>query len=341
MTVAFGRHRLGCVLLCLVGVIHASQLSAEDTPKAAPPKNLLLEWGQQGSEQGQFHFPIGIALTKAGDVVVSDFYNDRIQRFNSDGKFLAEFAVLPNPGGIALDGDGNLYITHFPAMKKDEEKKPDRVSVYNLDGKLLREWGTSGTGNGEFDYPGGVAVSPAGRVYVADQTNRRVQVFDRDGRFLLKWGEYGVKEGQFGGNINPKSRVGGPQFLTLDGDGNVYTTEGSLGRIQVFTADGKFIRAWGNKDDKPGGFGGTWSKGALGGPVAICFDQHGNLWISAVSGRIQQFTKEGVFLQTISHEQGSDPGQFLAPHGLVADSRGNLFVVDSFNHRIQKFAIGP
>ena len=88
-------------------------------------------------------------------------------------------------------------------------------------------------------------MSPDGRVYVADQTNRRVQVFDRDGTFLFKWGEYGTKEGQFGGNVTPKSRVGGPQFVAVDAEGNVYTTEGSVCRVQKFTPDGKFLLAWG------------------------------------------------------------------------------------------------
>ena len=114
-----------------------------------------------------------------------------------------------NPGGLARDAAGNLYLTHFTAMKQKEVPKPDRVSVYTSDGKLIRQWGKTGKGDGEFDYPGGLAVGNDGRVYVADQTNRRVQVFDAQGKFLFKWGEYGVKEGQFGGNINPKSRVGG------------------------------------------------------------------------------------------------------------------------------------
>ena len=126
-----------------------------------------------------------------------------------------------------------------------EAKKPDRVTVYLPDGKLVRQWGKTGTGDGEFDYPGGIAVTANGGVYVADQTNRRVQVFDTKGKFLLVWGEYGTKNGQFGRNVSAKSRVGGPQFLAIDGKGSIYTTEGSLGRVQKFTADGKFTNAWG------------------------------------------------------------------------------------------------
>jgi sugar lactone lactonase YvrE len=315
-------------------------LGAGDGPGAARAE-YLLQWGQQGDGPGEFHFPIGIAVVPNGDILVTDFYNARVQRFTPQGKHLASFAVLPNPGGIAVDGDGNTYLTHFSAMKAKEAKKPDRVSVYSPQGKLLRQWGKTGTGDGEFDYPGGIAVSRDHRVYVADQTNRRVQVFDRQGKFLFKWGGHGTGEGQFGGNVSPKSRVGGPQFVALDGAGDVYTTEGSVGRVQRFTADGKFVRAWGDNADRPGGFGGSWKGGSLRGPVGICVDAKGRVWVSAVSGRVQQFTNRGKYLRELGARAGSKSVQFLAPHGLALDGRGHLYVVDAFNHRVQKFAVGP
>jgi sugar lactone lactonase YvrE len=180
-------------------------------------------------------------------------------------------------------------------------------------------------------------------VYVADQTNRRVQVFDREGKFLFKWGKYGVKEGEFGGNVAQASRVGGPQFIALDDAGDVFTTEGSVGRMQKFTPDGKFLLAWGDNEDRAGSFGGGMErrKGGLRGPVGICIDATGRVWVSAVSGRVQQFTRDGKYLRGLGKGPGSEPGEFLAPHGLALDGRGHLYVVDAFNHRIQKFAIDP
>ena len=333
--------RLAALASLLAPLALLAQGAKSDGPPPKPAARFLLEWGTHGDKPGQFNFPIGVMVTPAGEVLVSDFYNARVQRFSSDGKLLASFATLPNPGGIALDADGNVYLTHFSAMKTKEEKKPDRVSVYAPDGKRLREWGKTGIGDGEFDYPGGIAVSARERVYVADQTNRRVQVFDRTGKFLAKWGEYGVKEGQFGGNVSPKSRVGGPQFVALDRDGNVYTTEGSVGRVQKFTADGKFLLAWGNNDDKPGSFGGRYDgrPAGLQGPVGICLDGKGRVWVTSVGGRVQQFTPDGKFLGRFG-APGEKAGQFVAPHGVAVDGKGHLYVVDSFNHRVQKFALG-
>jgi DNA-binding beta-propeller fold protein YncE len=324
-----------------MGLSAMSFTIASADARAASPARFVRAWGKRGNGPGEFNFPVGIVVSRDGSVLVTDFYNARVQRFNSDGKFLSSFAVLPNPGGLAEDRDGNLYITHFSAMKLDELRKPDRVSVVDRHGKLLRQWGATGSGDGQFDYPGGIAVSPTGQVYVADQTNRRVQVFDSEGKFLFKWGEYGTAHGQFGGNITPKSRVGGPQFVALDRSGNVYTTEGSLGRVQKFTERGEFLSAWGDNSDKPGSFGGGYNgiPGALQGPVGVCIDDGGRIWVSAAGGRVQQFTADGMYIRGLAEGDGAAPGRLVAPHGIAVDRHGSLYVADSFNHRVLKFAV--
>jgi DNA-binding beta-propeller fold protein YncE len=311
-----------------------------DAKKDLPPPRFLLAFGSEGTKPGEFHFPIGIALTPAGEVLVTDHYNDRVQQFSPEGKLLAAMPVLPHPGGIAVDKDGNFFVSHFPAARLSKEKTPDRVTVYSPAGKFLREFGKSGKGDGEFDWPGGVAITRKGEVVVADQTNRRVQVFDHSGKFLRKWGEYGVKPGQFGGNVSAPSRVGGPNFVAEDSAGNLYTTEASVCRIQKFTPEGKFLLAWGDAEDKFGSFGRTFSgfKTNLKGPVGICVGKDDRVWVAAAGGRVQEFTSDGKFLRGFGDKQGTDPGQFYAPHGIAIDSQGHLYVVDAYNHRVQKFA---
>jgi DNA-binding beta-propeller fold protein YncE len=307
------------------------------------PAALLLEWGQLGSDPGEFNFPIGIAIRSDDEVLVTDFYNARVQRFSAQGEFLSTFAVSPFPGGIALDAQGNIFIAHggIPPSRYDKPRERDKIAVYTPQGKLLREWGKFGTGDGEFDSPGGIAIGRDGNIYVADQCNRRIQVFQPDGTFLTKWGHKGSQPGEFGGNPHPKAFFAGPTFVACDTEGNVFTTEAILCRVQKFTTDGKHLAAWGSTEAKPGGFGDyftAFEQHNMRGPTGICFDADGRLWVNAIGGRIQLFTPSGEYLRGFGQE-GTGPGQFYAPHGLAIDRAGHLYVVDSFNHRVQKFDV--
>ena len=301
-------------------------------PAAEPkpgPIQFVLQCGKLGAAAGEFHSPIGIAINAKDEIFVSEFKNNRVQKFSTEGKFLSQFPVENMPGGIAVDGQGRIYVAPMMSHK---------ICVYNEAGKLVRSWGKQGKGDGEFDQPGGIAIGKEGTIYVADQVNRRVQRFTPEGKFLGKWGEYGSKPGQFDGVENIKSRTGGPNFVALDRAGNVYTTEAKLGRIQKFTAEGKPLLAFGSNSTDPGGFGGRPKN--LPGPIAIAIDRWDRIWVSSTNNRVQCFSPEGKYLFGFESLQAGDkPGQFHTPHGLAFDSRDHLYVVDAQNQRIQKFAV--
>jgi len=329
------------LLLVLLRAIFADNACGDEG--STNGARFLLEWGQQGTANGQFHFPIGIAISAADEVLITDFYNARVQKFSLQGVFVAAFSVPAFPGGIAIDHEGNIFVAHsgIPPSRYDKPRERDMIAVYSPGGKLLREWGKFGTGDGEFDMPGGIAISHDGRVYVADQCNRRVQVFSADGRFLTKWGQKGFRPGDFGGNAHPKAFFAGPTFVACDRSGNVFTTESILCRVQQFQSDGRFVAAWGSSEAKAGGFGDyftAFEKRNMRGPTGICFDAHDRIWVNSIGGRVQQFTSSGEYLRGFGGE-GTEPGKFYAPHGLAIDHFGHLYVVDSFNHRIQKFGV--
>jgi len=81
-----------------------------------------------------------------------------------------------DPAGIVLDPKGNAYIV---------ETGKNRILEFNNNGTLIRTWGTSGSGPGQFNNPIGITLDYArGYVYVTDTGNDRVQKFTRDGKFV-------------------------------------------------------------------------------------------------------------------------------------------------------------
>ena len=321
----------GCGMAALISSPLWAQPDGKEESQPAP--RVILTWGTNGSGDGEFDVPIAIAVNQKDEILVTDFRQgskveakSRVQRFDQEGRFLGSFETDPMPGGLALDQDGLLYVTHMMKHK---------VAVYDPAGKFVREFGKEGTAPGEFNQPGGIALGRDGSVYVADQANRRVQRLSPQGEPLSAWGKYGTAPGEFGGNSHPKGRGGGPHFLAFNSQGDLYTSEASEGRVQKFKPDGTFLLAWGDNEVGPGHFGGHEY---MPGPLAIAVDHKDQVWVSSTNHHVQQFTAEGGFVRRVGGK-GKEPGQFQLPHGLAFDSQNFLYVADARNSRIQKLSI--
>ena len=319
----------GCGLASLVTSQLGSQAAGQDEPQPAP--RVVLTWGKNGHGDGEFDVPIAVAVNQKDEILVADFRQNnatkaRVQRFDQEGRFLGGFETDPMPGGLALDKDGFLFVTHMMQHK---------VSVFDPDCKFVREFGKQGAAPGDFDQPGGIAFGPDGSLYVANQANQRVQRLSPDGNPISSWGKHGTATGEFGGKSNPRSRGGGPHFLAFNSQGELYTTEASEGRVQKFTAEGKFLLAWGDNEVAPGHFGGH---SYMPGPLAVAIDHNDRVWLTSTNHYVHQFTPEGKFVRRFGGE-GGEPGQFRLPHGLAFDSQHFLYVADARNSRIQKLAM--
>lgn len=125
------------------------------------------KWGSGGTGDGQFSYPDGIAV-RGGVVYVADDVN-RIQKFDTIGTFLSSWRTTGNANDLIVDSDLNLHVV-----------KPfdDRVEKYSPGGALLAIWGTSGSGDGEFERPTAIAVSQRGDLFITDTVLNRVQRFD-------------------------------------------------------------------------------------------------------------------------------------------------------------------
>jgi len=179
------------------------------------------------------------------------------------------------------------------------------------------KWGSTGTGDGQFDSPLYLALDGSGNVHVGDYDNERIQVFDSDGTFLRKWGSQGSGNGEFEGAFG----------LDVDGNGDVYVADIRNDRVQVFTSAGAFVRTWGAEGS---------GDGDLNGPTDVVLDGSGNVYVTdRYNNRIQKLTTAGVYVIKWG-SSGTGDGQFSLPLGIAVDSSGNVYVVGS-THRVQKF----
>jgi iron(III) transport system ATP-binding protein len=130
----------------------------------------LLAFGGFGTKPGEFQRPSGL-VWHDGKIYAADAFNNRIQVFTDDGKFLKILGsseqplALQLPYDLKIGGDDTLYAVEYGA---------GRVTRFDLNGRILGRYGTTGTGLGQFATPWGIAVDSQKRVYVADTGNRRV-----------------------------------------------------------------------------------------------------------------------------------------------------------------------
>lgn len=131
-------------------------------------------FGAQGSATGNFLDPEDIAVSSDQRIAVADTGNFRVQVFDTALHLLhvidnAALNLVPfdfQPRSLAFGADGTLFIADAVSA---------RIVVVDHEGKLVRTFGTNGTGNGQFTFPDGIAVEGAGKVYVSDRY--RVQEF--------------------------------------------------------------------------------------------------------------------------------------------------------------------
>ncbi len=336
-----------------------------------PGGTLLGGFGRPGTGIGEFHFGSGHAndggaggglAVSGGRLFVSDTSNDRILRFSLDGTNGVEIiapGTVANPKGLAVRGS-RLYVA---------DDQHHRVLVTDAGGRTLTSIGKgNGTGPGQLNFPYGVALDGAGRVFVADDLNHRVVRFSTAPAYPYKarFGSYGTQPGQ----------LAYPRGIATDGAGALYVANTGNDRIEVFDRTGAYQRSFGTSGRGPGQYSGptgvaadssgvravadttngrvqllgpdgallaSWGSPAPGPtilpqPVSVAFDAAGNAYVlDQRRARILVFDRAtGLPARSIA-SQGSGPGQLLDPSALAIDAEGIVTVADTGNARLARF----
>ena len=205
---------------------------------------------------------------------------------------------------LSVDNEGNVYVT---------DSGNARIQKFTSDGQFLKTWGVSGTDNGEFKKPTGIATYE-NNVYVVDSEQARIQVFDSTGKFLQSWGKFGSDQGEFFY----------PQGISISNDGVVYVADTKNHRIQQFTTDGEFLSSFGIFG--PG-------DGRLRTPVDVALGENYVYVSDPGNSKIEKYTYEGISVGSFDYNFGGSPTQ---PYGLTVDTDGNIYFTDLYKHRIVK-----
>ena len=282
-------------------------------------QELVLEIGETGSGDGQFAGVNGIDVDHDGRIYAVDAGNARVQVFGPDGSFERAFGSLGvGPGefegdacGIVVNEDrGLIYVSEgIPGFVNH------RIQVFDMEGAFRFEFGSQGSGDGQFESPCQMAFDDDDLLYVVDSGNKRVQIFDYLGSFRGTFGSAGTGDGEFNR----------PSGIALDGSGRIWVADAFADRIQVFDTAGIFLNAFG----MPGAGDGEFIR-----PCHLA--QGGMLYVAdALNERIQVFDPNGNFHLQFAHAVPG-PSRFCTnvPTGLASDLRGRIYVEQGDSIRV-------
>jgi phospholipase C len=181
---------------------------------------VLAAFGSAGSGNGQLDQPVALAVSPSGDVWVADQGNSRVEEFSASGGYLASIRV-PTPAGVAVDAAGDVWVSspsYAPGNAVDE---------FSPTGRSLQSFGTTQAGYGDLGDTGGIAIGPAGRVYVAQPDYGWVSVFGRNGLFYT---EFGLRSDP----AQASEDLEFPQGLAVTATGQVWVADSGGNRIAEF-----------------------------------------------------------------------------------------------------------
>lgn len=189
-----------------------------------------------------------------------------------------------------------------------------RLQVFDYDGNPIQIIGKAGQGEGEFQFPYGLAADSKKQIYVADLTNGNISVFSTSGEFIK----------YFGNSTDIKKPAG----LSI-ANNQVYVADVGLNKVTVFDLEGKKIREIGSPGTAPG---------QLRSPNAVTFYK-GKVYVSDTGNdRVLIFNPLGQYIGILDGaETPGGKSNLIAPRGVAVDNRGTVYVVNNLLHTVNAY----
>lgn len=339
----------------------ASEITHHSTITTIAGNGIASGSGDGGpAAQATLNTPAGIALDAAGNVYIADAFNHRIRKVSPDGAITtvagtgevgfdgdgapATDARLRVPLSVAVDGTGTLYIA---------DTYNHRIRRVSPDGIISTIAGTGALGFGgdggpgteaSLAYPTGIAVADDGALYIADTRNHRIRKLAADGTITTV---AGTGAAGFNGDGGPATlaRLNNPRDVAAAPDGKLYIVDRENRRIRMVDADGLIATVAGTGSSGFNGDRGQATQASLRAPYGITVDHVGNLYIAdTFNHRVRRVSPDGSISTVAGSARFGFTGDGWAagqaalhyPLGVGVDIAGNLYIADSFNHRIRK-----
>lgn len=211
---------------------------------------------------------------------------------------------LELPSDVAVNSRGIIFIV---------DGVNNRISAYDKKGLFLQSFGNSGSG-GDLSAPVGLGISSNDDVFVADKNNKKIQIFSSAGIFKR--------------NIDLSNLEVSPIDVAIDKNGNCYITDNRKHRVVVYNAEGAYLRQWGSRGEEDLQFR---------YPATITIDNNLIYITDAINTRISVYKPNGQYIRQIG-SWGVLAGELFRPKGVAADSKGRIYVSDSYMDLIEVFS---
>jgi sugar lactone lactonase YvrE len=358
---AAARHLLlGLTALCAPLAVAQMQLQPEIVIAAGGGANSSVSYGGLATS-AELNNPEGVAFDSAGNIYIADSSNCVIRKvtvatgdislFAGDGSCgyggdgaAAKSAELANPGRIAFDSSGNLYIGDTGNARIRKVNTSGDISTVAGDGQV----GSTGDGgaatSSELNSPIGVALDSSGNVYIADSGNNKIRkVTVSTGKISTLAGT--GTAGYNGEGTATSAELYGPTDVAVDRSGNVYIADKGNNRIRKVSGT-TISTVVGNESQGYSGDGGAATSAELSNPNGFTLDSAGNYYVADTgNNRIRKVNAGTLIISTLTgNGTAADTGnngpavsaEINQPRGLGVNSANDLYIADTGNNLVRE-----